>query len=309
MSTSLLDEIITSSATETTNLSNLLRKVLILGVRTRHNPTSNWARKELNGYLHSDPIPTYRGPLPAHVQGIWSGPRFSRVTNEISYQPFESKVENHALFNFEFRQPVKHLESVVEGDHDPYQYWPAHAIDEYRRLSSLGKAVNYEFMWLDRAKKIIDRPSVEAILDQVRTSVLELALELQAAEPEAGQASGPTIQNSEVNQIMENHYHQTFNGQNININQGSLNTQNIEQAGSQQNLNIDFISNSIQDKLGVSQEDALKGAEALKQDGWRVGENAKNWAAKLMEVSVTAGLNFTIPQILEGLSSIAGIAT
>lgn len=64
-----LDDIISGATDESTSISNLLRKILIVGRRLKAYQISDWAKQELEGYSNDVELPIYRRELLTQVIG------------------------------------------------------------------------------------------------------------------------------------------------------------------------------------------------------------------------------------------------
>jgi len=166
---SLIEELQRDALNSSVQVTGLLQKCLVVGSKLKIPELTTWARKELDGYPQ-EPVPKYR-----EVYG------FPQVLNPLrGYQPLQcQRAEHLRLFSsVPFNQPIGELE---------------HSLKRAEASGSDGFHVSYSAEMEIALRKAI-RPSLgltpsllvnasqfQKILDAVRKSVLEWALELEAA--------------------------------------------------------------------------------------------------------------------------------
>ena len=182
--TGLLAQIEAGLLDDSTAVSSLLQKVIVLGGKAGSEKMRDWARQELNGYAHSD-IPQYRK---------LRVPLYARITNRAGYNPISQlisrsllpkaldKIADVELLNL--GTGVGELEAMVEaGDrtNEPHRLSPVwadvlvnflnkHGTDEFSKVS---------FLYWD-----VPNASIKGVLVQVRMALAELVAELVSMTPE-----------------------------------------------------------------------------------------------------------------------------
>ena len=222
---SLLREIqdLASSSSKDVELSSLLRKCKILAARLNHTDFKIWIEKELNGYDDTNSLPSYR-ILEAMSKGHFSGWGGSGLRNapiptyciEEKHQKYVNKVY--------ITDGISALEDLLsKSDGTLHKPWRS-------ELVALYSTKFYEYMNCIEAWQVISSSSLANIIDTVRTKILNFVLEIEAENPDAGDAimnSNP-IEQRKITQI----FNTTING----------NVQNVATGGSDFNQNTQINS-------------------------------------------------------------------
>jgi hypothetical protein len=201
LSVSLLREIQGGAADGSVPLSDLLRKTKILAARLNNARLTDWVEKELNGYAVSDDLPPYRRVGPSRVIGDFSGFAGSGLRNvEIPPVLVEDDDKEH-LFHHRFVEGVAHYETLLRNASDGATFavhWPGNALIKY------GDRV-YEGMSMMSAHQQVTHAAIAGMLDTVRNRLLDLSLELERENPDAGEAPIGTqpVPQAKVDQIVQ----------------------------------------------------------------------------------------------------------
>ena len=189
---SKLSEIIDAATGETVSIASLLRQVKVLGVRTGTQALSKWVDHELHGYPNDMDLPDYRGPFQTQVLSNWSGPYSSMIRNApLAPSAFPKVLREVGAFEIEFRESVSELERLSAND-GPLSYnWGTDVIGHLNLLIQRGKLPELAAMapmhGLVSAHRVVSPALITSVLDQVRTRVLGLALDIERVAPEAGE--------------------------------------------------------------------------------------------------------------------------
>jgi len=177
----LLREIQQACTDPSVDLPSLLRKCKVLAARLRHDELASWVRHELEGYPDKDSIPAYRR-IKVTAVGHFDrgyGAQMKNAPIPILSLPEELR---HFASDHIFSEPVSALEAnakakggVIEG------HWSADVIAFLQRCNPI-----YEHATLIGAKQLIPTSSIAAILDTVRTRILEFVIAIEEKEPNAG---------------------------------------------------------------------------------------------------------------------------
>lgn len=204
----LLGEIIDGATDDSVSTVNLLRKALTIAARVGAEQLATWARLEMNGYQSGTPVPAYRGPLPTQVTGRWVGPFQSQVTDVLSRAGVPDNMAD--AFQVTFRDPLATLEALSAEDGKHELAWDPWQVITYDQLAKSGKVPHPDGFNLWSAGQGIPRAALRGIIDTVRNKLLDMALELESAAPEAGSRGGPTVAEEPVakavSQIVVNIY-------------------------------------------------------------------------------------------------------
>jgi len=223
-----LEEIISNSTDSSVSTSDLLRKVRVIAKRTQSQELDEWVKKELQGYLEEDILPVYRAPLRVQVLG----------TFKIGYTVYNNMVvpmmgvpyNMEKIFHAHFFESSSTLEQQVSDNKSLESPWPQEAISIYNGLIAKGLITTINpFSQLLWARRLVPLSPVANVLDNIRTSVLDFALDLEATNSTIGEVGGPTIQQKEVdttiNYFIENKIYggsATLVQGNIQVNPGDI---------------------------------------------------------------------------------------
>lgn len=221
--TDALETAISSLAAPDVSLPSALRGLLVVSRRIGAEELTRWLRYELNGYYQpGEGADSTEPDLPSYRGGEWpvrlgfDGP----MRSEDSLTLGESELPNQ-LTGFSaasgLRQPIAELEALAAGSSDPQRQLPMAWIALCREAIERGEVPHPPMFVLNRAAIVIPRTYLQGILDQIRTTALDLALGIEGVAPEAGETGGPTIENDQ-RLSKEVHLHMT----NIYANGGAV---------------------------------------------------------------------------------------
>ncbi|MDR3104198.1 MAG: hypothetical protein LBU96_07070 [Yokenella regensburgei] len=205
---SLLREIQHAATDPGIDLPSLLRKCKILANRLGSPELKQWVNFELNGYPNLDTLPGYR-VFSVQVLGDFSGPMGSGLKNALIPSSCIPEKVRGILFTCRMNNPVAALASLAEdADGSAQELWNAD-ITAY-----VGQEI-IDGMNCLRAWKVIPVNQLISILDAIRTKILDFALEIEAENPEAGEAMPNTqpIPQEKVQQVFNTYI--TGNSNNI----------------------------------------------------------------------------------------------
>lgn len=143
--------------------SDLLRKALVVSRKLNVQSIEDWLRSELNGYQDNSEIPEYR-----RISGsfkVWNPYR--------GWQPlyFQDAKQAELLSSNKNGQPISELESLIEKDNSGFLqiHFPPHIENQLLRGMQVPLQPSLH----------VSPTEIIGILDAVRNSVLEWALELE----------------------------------------------------------------------------------------------------------------------------------
>jgi hypothetical protein len=229
----MLSAIVDAATQPVVDVASLLRKVKVVGARLGTGELSGWVDQELNGYAPGADLPTYRGPFPAEAMGLFVGPFNSQVTLAIPSQALLGlRPDARGLFQVEFRQPVAELAELARTDrperagHSLQNPWAADTLSAINHLISRGDLGLVPMHHLASAWRVITPAEIRAVMDNVVTRVLGLALDLENLDPRTGEADAPVPDPTRLTTIIHNNIFGS--GNNVAVGAGDI-TQNASQ--------------------------------------------------------------------------------
>lgn len=179
---SLLREIQGAAIDSKGDLASLLRRCKILAARLGNEEFKSWVEQELSGYETVETLPDYRVFF-VHSKGHFSGAFGSGLKNApipMSRIPekFRETLEHSYL-----TAPVSALQALISKSENGVLEEPWNP----DLVAHLGQKI-YQHMNCMQAWKVIPEANIVGALDAVRTRILNFALEIEAANPQAGEA-------------------------------------------------------------------------------------------------------------------------
>ncbi len=186
-SMSPLEELVQAASGDTVSVSTLLRKLKVVAARLGSVQLAEWVDHELKGYPGDAELPDYRAARPAEVKGTFTGYGGSRMTNAlIPGSLFPTGWEK--LFEVSFAQSIAEIETLAATTSSVLTLtWPADVIAVVNGLIKRSELTLYEHMYVQEAGRVMTPSVFIAIVDTVRTRILDLALSIQEVEPLAGE--------------------------------------------------------------------------------------------------------------------------
>ncbi len=276
---SLLKEIQADAVDAKVDISVVLRKCKILAARLGNEEFKLWVEHELNGYTSKEDLPEYR-VLHVQSRGHFSGMFQSSMKNAV-IPPSTIPKEFHYLINTEYlMQPISFYASLTadaRGNRENLMSsWPADLI-------AAMQSKIYEDMSLLDAWKVIPNGAIAALLDTVRNRILSFVLEIEAEEPNAGEAPPNTkpIADERVSQVFNTY----IQGNVTSLVAGSqITTQTIEITIVQNDL--DSLKQYLA-SLGIGEPDLEELDQAIQEDAQsgvkdNLGSKVKVWLGKMI---------------------------
>lgn len=257
------------STDKVNDISDLLRKALLVATKLGLSDFKQWINYELNGYNNAN-VPGYRK---VRAQLNLKNPYHGLVPIYFSDQSFTD-----ALCDVELRDPIENLQSLASkpGDKERYLILPLNHEQEIFLLESQGVRGQLPPV------RTLSVNQASTVIDAVRTNILEWTLELEAKgilgdglvftkEEKEKATSSPSI--------------------NIHNFQGVLG--NVSDSSLVQDLGMTIGKGDIEDLIrrlsekGVQEEDLDELKEAVRiepsptQEG-ALGEQTSNWIGKMV---------------------------
>lgn len=198
----LLRDIQNAAIDNSTSLETLLRKCRVLASRLKNDALKNWVLYELNGYGNAE-LPPYR-QTSGHCFGNFSGPFGSALKSHPIPEATIPKAHKATLTRIAVSQGVAALELLLadnkDGDGEFMIPWDANA-------SIIFGDKIYQGYQLRSAWTSVPSSFIAGVISTIRNRVLDFVLEIEAENPDAGEAAPDTmpIPSEQVTQIVNNH--------------------------------------------------------------------------------------------------------
>lgn len=300
----LLQDIVAAATQKECDVPSLLRKTLVLASRLRNDELKNWVSYELNGYPEESLVPDYR-KSDVISYGFFADRFVGQATLQVPVsvlpEEFRDKYRRVVLQN-----PINALIDLLERSKDDGTDitfpWPSAARPYAQKVSqlqciSVWRALNSSF--------------IAGVIDTVKTRILLLSLDLETAEPSAGDvpSTQAPISEARVKQIITTHIHgtvQNFSAGNTNTTQTA--TLNV-QAGNRQALLGALSSAGLQQDELRELSEAIAADEASTSAGTpsSMGERVKAWLGEL-HLKAAQGLASVSTEVVAGLITNALLA-
>jgi hypothetical protein len=261
---SLLRDIQNSAVDSSTDVATLLRKCKILAARLGNTKFKEWVDFELNGYPSKEQLPIYR-ILNTKSFGTFCG-SFGSGANNAPIPPscLPKEFREYVTTSYLAAPISSYVELLSNPDGNPVEQWPADLIAHF------GQNI-YQNMNCVSAWKTIPRNSIAALLDTIKTRILDFVLEIENEAPDAGEAppNSPPIAQDKVTQIFNTY----ISGNVQNVSTGSSHVNQDSDIKIYQN---DFTS--LYDFLkskGVSRDDLIHLENAVQDDTQEHGKRTK----------------------------------
>lgn len=269
----LVTDIVNGAVDDGVKLATLLRKLLIVGDNLDNESLKKWVLHELNGYDTIDQLPPYR------TMDITAKGQFLSIAGQMNDQPIPSAVlkEEHRWWAEKayLLNAIASFEALVEDDSSDGRViteWPANMTAYYSNAFKGGWTLN-------RAWQEIPTNAIRGMLDNVRTRILQFALELKREVGE-DELSSDSASPEKVNNAV-----QTFIYGGQNIISPSI-AGDVQVIGQQVVVQGDFFSlSSALEAIGVAAQEVSELEAAITDDraggaDHGYGDRVKGWLAK-----------------------------
>lgn len=179
---SLLREIQAAAIDSDVPLATLLRKCKVLAARLGNDEFKAWIDRELNGYDSKEELPEYR-IVHVNSKGHFSGHFQSGMRNaDIPLVCMPEELRENLAHSY-LMQPIAALEDLIARTDGGTlnEAWNPDIV------AAFGRDI-YQNMNCLQAWKVISVGALVAAADTIRTRVLNFVLEIEAENPDAGEA-------------------------------------------------------------------------------------------------------------------------
>ncbi len=256
----LLSRIIERAESEG-SVPELLRMTRTLAYRAGAEDLRVWTERELNGYVLQSDVPAYRGPFSLPVYASFHdeyGRTFPNVP--IDRRRFPEEWRDGPWFDHIFREPISAIQSYADEELVRFEWSPDHVLNY--NLAVLEDKIHpvMDSRWnMSSAEIRVPKSVFVGMLDQVRTMVHGLALEVEQSTPTAGDPGASSEDNRKAAITIT---------QNFNFN-------NVDMSGANNAIgSSDFVQNSTTSIKGdrVALEHTLQSAGVTPADLQRLQE-------------------------------------
>lgn len=187
---SLFDEIERDALKSDIPIADTLRKVMALGGQVGSTELREWASRELRGYSNSGvELPGYRKPG-AVIKANAVNPRFQITGQQISPQAFPEGVREHIHEEVALGQGIGEIEAMARraGEDGGSVRLTLPGAQDLARL--MDHEIGEPYQNITALYWDLGQTAIEGVVDQVRTTLVELVAEMRATMP--GSADRPT---------------------------------------------------------------------------------------------------------------------
>ncbi|MDZ5076752.1 hypothetical protein [Nesterenkonia sp. HG001] len=279
----ILDQAIQAANDDSTPLTTVLRNLLTVGHRIGSAELKEWAANELHGYGDEPPrLPHYRKDIRAAISMTFV-PLYGRGQDVRYISPTDVPNDDgfrDSLFKEQLTQAASEITEWAGKDKGPSSQIGMHAVNQLRRWGDDGRAPAAPQYVLDSVKKELSPATVTGVVDQIRTTALELCLGIESELPPDGAADdGPRLADAgpgmpeRVNNLTIQHVYQGATG-------------HVYQA---QHIDVTVNPGDVDGLLRVARElglgnDAVSELrEAVEADGRTIGDRVKGWVGKVKQ--------------------------
>ncbi|MYV41206.1 hypothetical protein GT030_20625 [Streptomyces sp. SID1328] len=182
---------------DTASLASALRQFLMAGY-AHHEELRAWALKELEGYPAADELPSYRkvpAALEVEITLNLPGQIIQGNTRRISVAQLPRSARERGIGeSAPIRQGVREIEALIAISDRMIHLSPPGSAEYALGMTRQQQENGHEFTEITSLYWAIAKPSVEGVLDHIRTRLTQFVAEVRAAMP-AGQ------QKPDLNQI------------------------------------------------------------------------------------------------------------
>lgn len=291
----LISQLLTDAPDYEVPLRSLLLKMKIIARRIDAEPILEWVDSELTGYKQSASLPDYRAYRRLGVIGTWAGWGNQISTATLSDVGLDEEIARY-LFGASFRQSVATLEEV-STDGSAHISWDIQQVAYFDKTSE----ARFEDMNLIAAKIMFPKNLTAGILTNIRSKIVDFALELESIDPSL--ADQPLQINENITKEKKVAIRETVNNFNIVIN-GNSNTfaagHEVSQKITVHTGNYDELFKAAQD-LGLSNDDAKEFADAVTTDNSKDGPSVRDFLERVKSGAISIGSGIAVEVASQGL--------
>ncbi|MFC8765985.1 hypothetical protein ACFUAG_35485 [Streptomyces sp. NPDC057193] len=191
---------------DTASLASALRQCLMLAGYARHEELRTWALKELEGYPAADELPRYR-KLPAALEveltlylpdQIIEGKTRRISVHQLPQSALDRGIEESAPI----RQGVRELEGLITISDRLIRLSPPGSAEYVLEMTRQQRQSGNESTEITALNWAIAKPSIEGLLDHIRTHLTQFVAEVRAAMPAGQQNPDPDQIDSAAQQAL-----------------------------------------------------------------------------------------------------------
>lgn len=232
--TSAIERAVDSLSDPDVALSDCLRTVLVVAKRIGAENLATWINAELDGYSQEDVVPAYRLESNFAVAVVFDGFGGTQETRMFSRLELTDEL-GAVLDDVALRQPLKELETLAAKSTKLGQPLPMQWVMVFRSEAEANRVPTMLRMTPNDARIEIPHSFLVGLLDRIKTVALNLVLDLQSADPDAGQTGGPTIDSDPAlaqvvnNYVTNNNIHASNSNVAVTSGSGAMTVQKVKE--------------------------------------------------------------------------------
>lgn len=199
----LFDQIEHDALNDDAPLASTLRKVIALGGNVGSARLREWANRELQGYagVTEDDIPEYR-KAPAVIM-IDGSNMLARIQGQqISQFDLPEEVRDHVKERVTFGHGVGELEAMLKhtrGDGGTARLQIPGGAELVKMMNYRGAQAGLDFQTIERVYWSVSEPTLQGVLDSIRTTLVSLVAEMRAGMPDTADTPSAAVADEAVN--------------------------------------------------------------------------------------------------------------
>lgn len=288
----LIQDAIAEARDRSVETADLLRTCQVVAFRLKHQGLKEWVNHELSGYPADDELPSYRVLDGLRLKGTFVNPArwMKGVDVPLGAIP---QAYHQAATRTQIRAPVAELEGLVRNSSGSLRTHPIPA-DVFTQLEILELSTTID-LWCE-----LSAHAVGGLVDQIRTRALTLLLEVEAANPDAGDAVGtePPVSLEKVGQIVQN---VIFAGNVLIAPAAQAVVQQVVQAGEMDSLL------AWAREAGIAESDVLALPDAITKDGQDLSKRTQEWIRRAATGAGRAGREVAVGVIEAAIRRYLGL--
>lgn len=291
-----LDRAIDALSDPSVSAADALRRLLVVARRIDADALAVWVRQELEGYS-AETVPDYRDGSGLQIVVRFDGPGGASMPQRLSAAELTPELGS-VMTDFALGMPLAEIEALASGsgDSEPRTMLPAVWLVLYRRAAAEGRVPHMPMFVANSASVEVPRTYLRGLLDRVKTVALDMALGIEDASGDAGEAGGPTVGSEPaLEQAVTTHMTMIFaNRSTVSVASGEGATAVQLEVGDRDGLLA--AAASLVAGPGVEDLD-----EALTSDGGTPGEATQGFLARLRSGGIALVAGVTTSAAYDGI--------
>jgi hypothetical protein len=203
----LIEQIEKDALDSSIPLADTLRMLIALGGQTGSTELREWASRELRGYIGSGlELPEYRKPA-AIIQINATVPGARITGQQISPRQLPDPVNKHIGEEIPLGQAVGEIEALLEQAKANSGSVKMTLPDAQTVVTLMNHEVGDPYQHITEIYWSLSTPAIQGVLDQMRTTLVELVAEMRAGMPETDELPSGELVDQAVRVVVEGKGH------------------------------------------------------------------------------------------------------